>query len=292
MLERLTAVEPARARREWRFEFAEPARLPERLLDAEDLQLGYGERTILANLNFSVAAGDRIGVLGVNGAGKSTLVKCVAGELAAQAGELRRGAGLAIGYFAQHQLEQLRPAESPLQHLLRLAPAAREQERRDFLGKFRFSGEMATSPIGPMSGGEKARCALALIAWDRPNVLLLDEPTNHFDMETRDALTIALSSFEGALLLVSHDRYLLRAATDQLWLVHDGRVAEFEGDLDDYTRLVLNSRRASDSAASASESESDASSNGEAARSASAGSAAAAKTGPSAPADARQIAAN
>jgi ATP-binding cassette subfamily F protein 3 len=243
MLERLTAIEPVRARREWRFEFPEPVRLPERLLDAEDIALGYGERHVLADVDFAVRSGDRIGILGVNGAGKSTLVKAIAGELAPQAGELRRGQGLAIGYFAQHQLDQLRGDESPLAHLRRLAPEAREQALRDFLGTFRFSGEMATAPIGPMSGGEKARCALALIAWTRPNLLLLDEPTNHLDMETREALTVALSSYEGALLLVSHDRHLLRAAVNQLWLVHDGRVGPFDGDLDDYAALVLASRR-------------------------------------------------
>jgi ATP-binding cassette subfamily F protein 3 len=255
MLERLQAVEPARARREWRFEFPAPVKLPERLLDAEDLRLAYAvddagevrERTILDRVKFLVRSGDRIGILGVNGAGKSTLVKAIAGELRPAGGELRRGAGLAIGYFAQHQLDQLRPDETPLQHLRRLAietrPDVREQELRDFLGQYRFSGEMATRAVGPMSGGEKARCALALIAWNRPNLLLLDEPTNHLDMETREALTMALSSYEGALILVSHDRHLLRATADQLWLVHDGRMAEFDGDLDDYAALVLASRR-------------------------------------------------
>ena len=243
MLERLQAVEPVRSRREWRFEFPDPARLPECLFDAEAMALGYGERDVLAGVTLTVRAGDRIGVLGVNGAGKSTLVKSIAGELAPRAGELRRGQGLAIGYFAQHQVDQLQADESPLAHLRRLAPQEREQVLRDFLGTFRFSGEMAMQPVGPMSGGEKARCALALLAWQRPNLLLLDEPTNHLDMETREALTIALSSFEGALLLVSHDRHLLRAATETLWLVHDGRVAAFDGDLDDYAALVLASRR-------------------------------------------------
>jgi ATP-binding cassette subfamily F protein 3 len=247
MLERLVAVEPARAGRDWRFEFPEPRKLPERLLDAEDLRLAYGPRTILDGVNFLIRSGDRIGVLGVNGAGKSTLVKSIAGDLVPAAGELRRGNGLEIGYFAQHQLDQLRPEESPLDHLRRLAaatePQAREQELRNFLGQFRFGGDLVTSPVGPMSGGEKARCALALLAWRRPNLLLLDEPTNHLDMETREALTMALSSYGGALLLVSHDRHLLRAATDQLWLVHDGRVAPFDGDLDEYAALVLASRR-------------------------------------------------
>jgi len=251
MLERLQAVEPVRARRQWRFEFPPPLKLPERLLDGDDLRLAYasadGERTVLQQVRFLVRAGDRIGILGVNGAGKSTLVKAIAGELPPAAGELRRGAGLAIGYFAQHQLDQLQPQESPLAHLRRIAlavrPDVREQELRDFLGQYRFSGELATREVGPMSGGEKARCALALIAWQRPNLLLLDEPTNHLDMDTREALTMALASYEGALILVSHDRHLLRAATDQLWLVHDGRVAGFDGDLDDYAALVLASRR-------------------------------------------------
>ncbi len=249
MLERLQAVEPVRARRQWRFEFPPPHRLPERLLDAEGLALGYGGHAVLGDVGFTVRAGDRIGILGVNGAGKSTLVKCIAGDLAPRAGELRRGQGLAIGYFAQHQLEQLVPEDSPLAHLRRLAPHAREQELRDFLGRFRFGAEMATLPVGPMSGGEKARCALALIAWRRPNLLLLDEPTNHLDMQTREALTLALSSFDGALMLVSHDRHLLRAAADTLWLVHDGRLAAFDGDLDDYAQIVLASRRAAGSEA-------------------------------------------
>ena len=249
MLERLQAVEPARARREWRFEFLTPVRTPERLIDAEDLQLGYGERIVLDGVKFLVRAGDRIGILGVNGAGKSTLVKAIAGALQPRAGELRRGQGLAIGYFAQHQLDQLRADESPLAHLRRLAPDAREQELRNFLGQYRFCGDMAAAAIGPMSGGEKARCALALIAWQRPNLLVLDEPTNHLDMETRAALTIALSTFGGALLLVSHDRHLLRAAADQLWLVHDGRLAGFDGDLDDYAALAFASRRQAGEAA-------------------------------------------
>ncbi len=247
MLERLDVIEPVRARRDWRFAFPPPVRVPERLMDGEDLRLGYNTRTVLDDVTFNVSAGDRIGILGVNGAGKSTLIKAVCGELAPQAGDLRRGQGLAIGYFAQHQLDQLRPDESALDHLRRLAldlnPNVREQELRNFLGQYRFSNEMATRPVGPMSGGEKARCALALMAWSRPNLLVLDEPTNHLDMETREALTLALSSFAGALLLVSHDRHLLRATCDTLWLVHDGRVAPFDGDLDDYAALVLASRR-------------------------------------------------
>jgi ATP-binding cassette subfamily F protein 3 len=243
MLERLVEVEPSRAQHEWRFEFLEPRRLPERLIDGSGLFLGYGTKTILSDARVVVDAGDRIGILGVNGAGKSTLIKAITGNLEPMRGELQRGTGVAIGYFAQHQLDQLEGDESPLQQLRRIAPQAREQELRDFLGTYRFSGEMAMAPVGRMSGGEKARCALALIAWQRPNLLVLDEPTNHLDMETREALTMALSSFEGALLLVSHDRHLLRAATDTLWLVHDGVVGTYEGDLDQYAALVLASRR-------------------------------------------------
>jgi len=243
MLERLVEVEPTRAEHEWRFEFLEPRKLPERLIDGSGLDLGYGGAPILRGARVVVDAGDRIGILGVNGAGKSTLIKAITGDLPPLRGELRRGTGVAIGYFAQHQLDQLAGDESPLEQLRRLAPQAREQELRDFLGTYRFSGEMATAKVGRMSGGEKARCALALIAWQRPNLLVLDEPTNHLDMETREALAMALSSFEGALLLVSHDRHLLRATADQLWLVHDGTVGPFDGDLDQYTAFVLASRR-------------------------------------------------
>ena len=243
MLERLEAVEPVRAKREWRFRFLKPVRLPEHLVDAENLAVGYGDRQVLSRVTFSVRSGERIGILGVNGAGKSTLVKAIVGDLAPMAGELRRGQGLEIGYFAQHQLDQLRMDESPLEQLRHIAPDTREQELRDFLGTYRFSGDFATSPVGPMSGGEKARHALALIAWRKPNLLVLDEPTNHLDMETREALTMALSTYEGAVLLVSHDRHLLRAVTDALWLVHEGRCEPFEGDLDDYAALVLEHRR-------------------------------------------------
>ena len=164
--------------------------------------------------------------------------------LDAQAGSFHRGQGLQIGYFAQHQLDQLRQDETPLMHLRRKAPEEREQVLRDFLGKFKFSGDMATSPVGPFSGGEKARLALALLAWDKPNLLVLDEPTNHLDMQTREALTMALSAFEGSVLLVSHDRHLLGATTERLWLVHDGVVGEFDGDLDDYAKIVLETRKA------------------------------------------------
>ena len=243
MLEKLESVEAVRAKREWRFEFPKPVRLPEHLADAEGLACGYDDLVILKGVTFSVRSGERIGVLGVNGAGKSTLIKTVVGEIPKLAGELRRGQGLEIGYFAQHQLDQLRADESPLEHMKRLAPDVREQELRDHLGVYRFSGDFASAPVGPMSGGEKARLALALIAWTKPNLLVLDEPTNHLDMETREALTMALSTFEGAVLIVSHDRHLLRATTERLWLVHEGAVTEYDGDLDDYAALVLEHRR-------------------------------------------------
>ncbi|WP_165652476.1 ABC-F family ATP-binding cassette domain-containing protein [Sutterella wadsworthensis] len=243
MLEKLQAVEPVRAKREWRFNFLKPLRLPEHLVDGENLKIGYGDKVVLSGVSFSIRSGERIGILGVNGAGKSTLVKAIVGELTPMSGELRRGQGLEIGYFAQHQLNQLRMDETPLEHLRHLAPDAREQELRDFLGTYRFSGDFAEAKVAPMSGGEKARLALALIAWKKPNLLVLDEPTNHLDMETREALTMALSTYEGAVLLVSHDRHLLRAVTDELWLVHEGRKEVFEGDLDDYAKIVLDHRR-------------------------------------------------
>lgn len=243
MLEKLQAVEPVRAKREWRFNFLKPLRLPEHLVDGENLKIGYGDKVVLSGVSFSIRSGERIGILGVNGAGKSTLVKAIVGELTPMSGELRRGQGLEIGYFAQHQLDQLRMDETPLEHLRHLAPDAREQELRDFLGTYRFSGDFAEAKVTPMSGGEKARLALALIAWKKPNLLVLDEPTNHLDMETREALTMALSTYEGAVLLVSHDRHLLRAVTDELWLVHEGRKEVFEGDLDDYAKIVLDHRR-------------------------------------------------
>ena len=243
MLEKLQAVEPVRAKREWRFNFLKPLRLPEHLVDGENLKIGYGDKVVLSGVSFSIRSGERIGILGVNGAGKSTLVKAIVGELTPMSGELRRGQGLEIGYFAQHQLDQLRMDETPLEHLRHLAPDAREQELRDFLGTYRFSGDFAEAKVAPMSGGEKAHLALALIAWKKPNLLVLDEPTNHLDMETREALTMALSTYEGAVLLVSHDRHLLRAVTDELWLVHEGRKEVFEGDLDDYAKIVLDHRR-------------------------------------------------
>ena len=243
MLDKLQAVEPVRARREWRFEFPVPERTPEHLIDIEHLTLGYGEHVVLKDVTLTIRSGDRVGVLGVNGAGKSTLIKAIAGTLEPMSGTLRRGQGLVIGYFAQHQLEQLDLESTPLEVFKHKAPTVREQELRDWLGRFRFSGDFADTTIRTFSGGEKARLALALIAWDKPNLLVLDEPTNHLDMATREALTMALSQFEGALLLVSHDRHLLRSTCDSLILVHDGSCGAYDGDLDDYAALVLEHRK-------------------------------------------------
>lgn len=243
MLEKLEAVEPVCAKRAWRFEFLEPRHCPEHLVDLEKATLGYDQTSILSNVTLSIRAGERIGVLGVNGAGKSTLIKTIDGCLPLLAGQRRLGQGTVIGYFAQHQLEQLDETLTPLETLKHKSPETREQELRDYLGRFHFSGERVDELIAPMSGGEKARLALALLAWDKPNLLVLDEPTNHLDMATREALTMALSTFEGALLLVSHDRHLLRTCAERLILVHEGAVTEYEGDLDDYAELVLEHRR-------------------------------------------------
>lgn len=243
MLDKLQAFEPVRARREWCFEFPVPERTPEHLIDIEHLTLGYGEHVVLKDVTLTIRSGDRVGVLGVNGAGKSTLIKAIAGTLEPMSGTLRRGQGLVIGYFAQHQLEQLDLESTPLEVFKHKAPTVREQELRDWLGRFRFSGDFADTKIRTFSGGEKARLALALIAWDKPNLLVLDEPTNHLDMATREALTMALSQFEGALLLVSHDRHLLRSTCDSLILVHDGSCGAYDGDLDDYAALVLEHRK-------------------------------------------------
>ncbi|HJV87093.1 MAG TPA: ATP-binding cassette domain-containing protein [Noviherbaspirillum sp.] len=244
MLSKMEELAPLRAAAEFSFEFREPLSAPNPLLVMEDVVAGYRvenpvdhtsvDKPIVSRINFSLQTGQRIGLLGVNGAGKSTLVKTIAGELSPLAGVVRLGKGLVIGYFAQHQVEMLRHDESPLWHLSRIAPTTREQELRNFLGGFNFGGDMVTSKIAPFSGGEKARLALALIVWQRPNLLLLDEPTNHLDLETREALTMALAQFEGTLVLVSHDRHLLRATTDQFMIVAEGKLQPFDGDLDDY----------------------------------------------------------
>jgi ATP-binding cassette subfamily F protein 3 len=242
-LARMEETAPLRAAAEFSFEFRDPLSAPNPLLVLDEVNAGYRienedhsvtQKTIVGGINFSLQIGQRIGLLGVNGAGKSTLIKTIAGELQPLTGEAHTGKGLTIGYFAQHQVEMLRHDESPLWHMVKLAPTTREQELRNFLGGFNFPGEMVTSKIAPFSGGEKARLALALIVWQRPNLLLLDEPTNHLDLETREALTEALAQFEGTLVLVSHDRHLLRATTEQFIIVADGKLQPFDGDLDDY----------------------------------------------------------
>ena len=244
MLAKMEELAPLRAAAEFSFEFRDPLSAPNPLLVMEDVVAGYRiedpvdhqvvEKRIVSGINFSLQTGQRIGLLGVNGAGKSTLVKTIAGDLKQLTGNVQTGKGLVIGYFAQHQVEMLRHDESPLWHLARIAPTTREQELRNFLGGFNFGGDMVTSKIAPFSGGEKARLALALIVWQRPNLLLLDEPTNHLDLETREALTMALAQFEGTLVLVSHDRHLLRATTEEFLIVAEGKLQPFDGDLDDY----------------------------------------------------------
>ncbi|MEW5769601.1 MAG: ATP-binding cassette domain-containing protein [Pseudomonadota bacterium] len=269
MLAKMEELAPIHAAAAFSFEFREPERAPNPLLVLEAVDAGYaiapspagggmgrgnnggmtanvspsppaplpggeGRKPILTGLDLTLQAGQRIGLLGVNGAGKSTLIKTLVGDLPPLAGTVTHGKGLAIGYFAQHQVEMLRHDQSPLWHLMKLAPTAREQDLRNFLGGFNFAGEMATASIAPFSGGEKARLALALIVWQRPNLLLLDEPTNHLDLETREALTVALAQFEGTLVLVSHDRHLLRATTEEFLIVADGGLRPFDGDLDDY----------------------------------------------------------
>jgi len=239
MLAKMEELAPLHVSAPFSFEFRDPLKAPDTLLTLEGVNAGYrmedGDvKVVVRDIRFTLRGGERYGLLGINGAGKSTLIKTVAGELAPLAGTAHFNKGLAVGYFAQHQLEMLRLDESPLWHLARVAPRTREQELRSFLGIFNFPGDMATGPIENFSGGEKARLALALIVWSRPNLLLLDEPTNHLDLETREALTVALAQFEGTLVLVSHDRHLLRATTDQFLIVADGRLQPFDGDLDDY----------------------------------------------------------
>jgi ATP-binding cassette subfamily F protein 3 len=233
-LEKLERVSAAHVDSPFDFAFECPDNLPNPLLRLDLASAGYGSTPILSNMNLSVEAGSRIGLLGVNGAGKSTLVKLLAGDLAPLTGQCIPAQTLRIGYFAQHQLETLRTDQTPIWHLQKIAPDVREQELRNFLGGFNFRGEAALSPVGPMSGGEKARLALALIVWQKPNLLLLDEPTNHLDLEMRHALTMALQDFTGALIVVSHDRALLESTTDRFWLVHSGKVEVFDGDLEDY----------------------------------------------------------
>jgi ATP-binding cassette, subfamily F, member 3 len=233
-LEKLERIAAAHVDTPFTFAFRAPAEKPRQLFALEEATVGYPGKPVAEGIDWSVLPGDAIGLLGPNGAGKSTLLKSVVGQLPLLAGELHRAQGLRVGYFAQHQVDQLRVEETPLWHLEKLAAGEREQVFRDFLGGFDIRGDQAAQRVASFSGGEKARLALALIVWQRPNLLLLDEPTNHLDIEMRESLAQALVDFEGALIVVAHDRHLLSAATDQWMLVADGRLAPFEGDLDDY----------------------------------------------------------
>ncbi|XXG32115.1 MAG: ATP-binding cassette domain-containing protein [Ferrovum myxofaciens] len=263
-LERMERIAPVLTEAEFTFEFQEPLNLPNPMLSLRHTDLGYPPstaeeasleesslpRTILHKVSRSVQAGERIGILGANGQGKSTLIKTLAGVLTPLNGEMIQGRGLTLGYFAQQELDVLQPEDTPLAHMIRLAKAAiaqgkggwvqgREQDLRNYLGSFNFTGEMLAQRVGTLSGGEKARLVLAMIVWQRPNLLLLDEPTNHLDLATREALSVALNEFEGTVLLVSHDRALLRAVCDEFWLVTGGGVQDFDGDLEDYQRFLL-----------------------------------------------------
>ena len=259
-LDRMEKIAPLLAEADFSFEFREPANLPNPMLSMQGVSFGYpapgdapegtAPTIIVRNVSRSVLAGQRIGILGANGQGKSTLVKTVARTLAPIGGDITEGKGLNIGYFAQQELDVLRPADSPLEHMISLVrdmtaagkiagQATREQDLRSFLGNFNFGGDMVKQAVGSMSGGEKARLVLCMIVWQRPNLLLLDEPTNHLDLATREALAMALNEFEGTVMLVSHDRALLRSVCDEFWMVSRGGVAPFDGDLDDYQRYLL-----------------------------------------------------
>ncbi|BEG74486.1 ABC-F family ATP-binding cassette domain-containing protein [Achromobacter xylosoxidans] len=256
-LARMQVLAPLHAEAGIDIRIPSPEQVPDPLLTLEHLSAGYTDAAgndvpILRDVTLMVRAGSRVGVLGANGAGKSTLIKTLAEELPVQAGERRASRGLAIGYFHQHQLDMLDVDSTPLAHLARLSPETREQELRNYLGGFGFSGDTVNSKVGPMSGGEKARLALSLIVWQKPNLLLLDEPSNHLDVETREALAAALAEFGGSMLLVSHDRHLLRTTVDSFWIVADGAVREFDGDLEDY-RDWLAARNAGERAEAARE---------------------------------------
>ncbi len=259
-LDRMEKIAPLLAEADFTFEFKEPANLPNPMLSMQNAYFGYPApedapegtppTVIVQNVSKSVLAGQRIGILGANGQGKSTLVKTVARALTPIQGEMPEGKGLNIGYFAQQELDVLRPADNPLEHMIRLVKEVtaagkmgnqptREQDLRSFLGNFNFGGDMVKQAVGSMSGGEKARLVLCMIVWQRPNLLLLDEPTNHLDLATREALSMALNEFEGTVMLVSHDRALLRAVCDEFWMVSQGGVAPFDGDLDDYQKYLL-----------------------------------------------------
>src|SRR5450830_1815216 len=260
-LERMELISAAHVDSPFGFSFRAPIAAPDPLLVLDDVAAGYNQFAVLKHIALTIRPGERLGLLGRNGAGKSTLVKLLAAELQPLNGKRVEGKDLNIGYFAQHQLEQLRLDESPLQHMLRLDPQTREQEHRNYLGGFDFRGDMVTSPCAPFSGGEKSRLALALLIWTRPNLLLLDEPTNHLDLEMRHALTLALQEYEGGVVLVSHDRALLRASCDKFVLVADGKVEAFDGDLEDYRDWLTQQRIKEKNADLVAQVESDKSSN-------------------------------
>jgi ATP-binding cassette subfamily F protein 3 len=241
-LERMEMISAAHVDSQFNFEFRVPIAAPDPLLVLDEMAVGYNDVALIKNIVLAIRPGERIGLLGRNGAGKTTLIKLLANELKPLSGKRVEGRELNIGYFAQHQLEQLRPHDSPLQHMLTLDPLTREQEHMNFLGGFDFKGEMARSPCADFSGGEKSRLALALLIWTRPNLLLLDEPTNHLDLEMRHALTLALQDFAGGVILVSHDRALLRATCDEFILVADGKAEAFDGDLENYSQWLTAQR--------------------------------------------------
>jgi ATP-binding cassette subfamily F protein 3 len=242
-LERMELIAPAHVDTPFKFAFRDPQKIPNPLLALHHVHAGYGDKPVFADASLLLVPGDRVGLLGPNGAGKSTLIKVLAGTQGLAGGERVEAQDVRIGYFAQHQLEQLDSASTPLQHLQRLDPRAAERDLRGFIGGFGFSGDMALGSVERFSGGEKARLVLALLVYQRPNVLLLDEPTNHLDLEMRHALTMALQDFGGAMVIVSHDRFLLRSVTDRWLMVADGSVQEYDGDLEEY-RAWLSERRA------------------------------------------------
>jgi len=243
-LERMELVSQAHIDSPFKFSFFEPRKLPDRLLNLTEASVGYGGAPIIEKVDFQLMPGQRIGLIGPNGAGKSTLIKCLAGELPVLAGSMWSAQDLHLGYFAQHQVEQLHIDQSPLDHMRALDKEAREQDLRNYLGGFGFQGERVDEAVQPFSGGEKARLVLALLVYQRPNLLLLDEPTNHLDLDMRHALSMALQAFEGAMVIVSHDRHLLKSVTDDLVLVDSGKATVFEGDLDDYSLWLKNREQA------------------------------------------------
>lgn len=250
-LEKMEVISQAHVDSQFSFHFREPDNLPLPLLTMEKVSAGYEDKTILEQVKFNLVPGSRIGLLGRNGAGKSTFIKLLSGELKALAGKVEINKMAKVGYFAQHQLETLRPDDTPMQHLQRLAPNSTEAELRKYLGSFGFQGDKALEQVAPFSGGEKARLVLALVVWQKPNLLLLDEPTNHLDLEMRHALTLALQEFTGAMIIVSHDQALLRATTDEFYLVDSQQVSPFNGDLDDYQQWLTQANRLENSSASA-----------------------------------------